>query len=297
MISVGAREQSRARYPDEEGYVERGGVRIFYEVYGDAPTTFLLFPTGPISHSRLWKAQIPYLSRYFRVVVFDPRGNGRSDRPLTPAELSRWEFVEDGRAVLEAAGADTAVLGGLCHGGGSALMLAATYPECALGVFTIAPFVPMLAPSHENYLQFPFDEQLDTDEGWAKCNRHYWRRDYRGFLEFFFSHQIPEPHSTKQIEDCVEWGLDTDPETLADTVRAIDLCRTERFVETCRRVRCPVLVIHGDGDRIRPHAQGAALAAATAGTLVTLGGAGHLPMARDPVRVNLLIRQFVDRVG
>ena len=51
------REQTRARYPDEEGYVERDGVRVFYEVYGDAPTTFLLFPTGPISHSRLWKAQ------------------------------------------------------------------------------------------------------------------------------------------------------------------------------------------------------------------------------------------------
>ena len=65
-------EQMRARYPDEEGYVERDGVRVFYEVYGDAPTTFLLFPTSPISHSRLWKAQIPYLSRHFRVVCFDP---------------------------------------------------------------------------------------------------------------------------------------------------------------------------------------------------------------------------------
>ena len=62
-------------------------------------------------------------------------------------------------------------------------------------------------------------------------------------------------------------------------------------------MRCPVLVIHGDGDRIRPHAQGIALAEATSGTLVTLEGAGHFPMARDPVRVNLLIKQFVDRVG
>ena len=213
MIAVAnAREQTRARYPDEEGFVERDGVRVFYEVYGDAPTTFLLFPTGPISHSRLWKAQIPYLSRHFRVVVFDPRGNGRSDRPTAAEAYSRWEFVEDGRAVLEAAGADTALIGGLCHGGGSALMLAARYPATALGVFTIAPFVPMLAPSHPHYLQFPFDEELETDEGWAKCNSHYWRRDYRGFLEFFFSQQLPEPHSTKQLEDCVEWGLAGDVE-------------------------------------------------------------------------------------
>ena len=121
-------EQTRARYPDEEGFVERDGVRVFYEVYGDAPTTFLLFPTSPISHSRLWKAQVPYLSRHFRVVTFDPRGNGRSDRPTRAEAYSWWEYVADGRAVLEASGADRALLGGLCDGGGWALMLAATHP-------------------------------------------------------------------------------------------------------------------------------------------------------------------------
>jgi pimeloyl-ACP methyl ester carboxylesterase len=298
VSSVGAREQSRARYPVEEGYVERGGARIFYEVYGDAPTTFLLFPTGPISHSRLWKAQVPYLSRYFRVVVFDPRGNGRSDRPGTASAYSRWEFVEDGRAVLEAAGADRALLGGLCHGGGSALMLAATYPACALGVFAIAPFVPMLAPSHHNYLQFKFDEQLDTDEGWAKCNRHYWRRDYRGFLEFFFSQQIPEPHSTKQIEDCVEWGLagDIEAHILSAMESGLPWASEEDARALCRSVRCPVLVAHGDLDGCQPRQEAAAVAELTGGTLVTLEGAGHLPQARHPVKVNLLMKEFADSV-
>ena len=62
---------------------------------------------------------------------------------------------------------------------------------------------------------------LDTDEGWAKYNKHYWVRDYRGFLEFFFSQFFIEPHSTKQIEDCVGWGLETTPETLVDTRLAI----------------------------------------------------------------------------
>src|SRR5581483_8219177 len=80
---------------------------------------------------------------------------------------------------------------------------------------------------------------------------------------------------------------------LANTTRAISACRWEGFRATCERVRCPVLVIHGDDDLIRPHRQGAALAAATGGTLVTLEGAGHLPMARDPVKVNLLLREFV----
>ena len=126
LAAESTREQTRARYPDEEGYVERDGVRVFWESYGDGPTTFLLFPTSPISHSRLWKAQIPYLARRHRVLTFDPRGNGRSDRPTDAAAYGYWEYVEDGRAVLEAAGVDRAILVGLCDGGGWALMLAST---------------------------------------------------------------------------------------------------------------------------------------------------------------------------
>ena len=51
-LSAHAREQSRARYPDSEGYVERDGVRLFYEVYGEGEPTVLLLPTWSIIHSR-----------------------------------------------------------------------------------------------------------------------------------------------------------------------------------------------------------------------------------------------------
>jgi pimeloyl-ACP methyl ester carboxylesterase/predicted glycosyltransferase len=292
-------EQTRARYPDEEGYVERDGVRVFYEVYGEAPTTFLLFPTSPISHSRLWKGQIPYLSRRFRVVTFDPRGNGRSDRPEEADAYSYWEFVADGRAVLEAAGAEKALVGGLCDGGGWALMLAATHPEEVLGVAAIAPCVPRLTPSHPNYRQYPSDVPLDTDEGWAKCNVHYYRRDYRGFLEFFFSQQLPEPHSTKQIEDCVEYGLDGGPESLilADEEAPLPWASEEEARALMRRVRCPVLVVHGDRDGCQTRERAEAVAELTGGTLVALEDAGHLPVARHPVKVNRLLREFGDLVA
>ena len=289
------REQTRARNPDDEGYVERDGVRVFWERYGDGPTTLLLFPTSPISQSRLWKAQIPFLARHYRVLTFDPRGNGRSDRPTDAAAYGSWEFVEDGRAVLEAGGAERAILVGLCDGGGWALMLASRHPETALGVVAIAPYVPYLTAGHPNYTLYPFDEPLDTDEGWAKWNIHYWRRDFRGFLEFFFSQQLPEPHSTKQIEDCVEWGLGTDPETLAlaDEEAPLPWSSKEEARAVCERVSCPVLVLHGELDQCQPRERATAVAAFTGGTLVTLEGAGHLPQARHPVKVNLLIRDFV----
>ena len=64
--------------------------------------------------------------------------------------------------------------------------------------------------------------------------------------------------------------------------------------ELAKRVRCPVLVIHGTKDRITPYADGKALAKITGGRLETVEGAGHLPHARKPVQVNLAMREFVD---
>jgi pimeloyl-ACP methyl ester carboxylesterase len=87
-------EQSRARYPDDEGFIERDGVRVFWESYGQGEQTLLFLPTWTLVHSRVWKAQIPYFARHFRVVCFDPRGNGRSDSPRDPAAYDESEFAQ-----------------------------------------------------------------------------------------------------------------------------------------------------------------------------------------------------------
>ena len=117
--------------------------------------------------------------------------------------------------------------------------LAADHPERVLAAIFIGPAVP-LAPGHpERAITARFEEELDSDEGWAKYNRHYWQRDYLGFLEFFFAQMFPEPHSTKQIEDCIGWALETDPATLADTTSAMGLCGREEFKDIAARVRVP----------------------------------------------------------
>ena len=54
---------------------------MFWESYGEGEQTILFVPTWTLVHSRVWKAQIAHFARHFRVVCFDPRGNGRSDRP------------------------------------------------------------------------------------------------------------------------------------------------------------------------------------------------------------------------
>jgi pimeloyl-ACP methyl ester carboxylesterase/predicted glycosyltransferase len=284
--------QTRARYPDAEGYVERDGVRIFWERYGNDGPAVLLLPTWSIVHSRFWKFQIPYLARYCRVVTFDGRGNGRSDRPLGAEANSTDEFAADAIAVMDATATERATLVALSCGALWGTILAAHHPERVAGTVYIAPAV-RLAPGHPQRGIHPFDEPLDTDDGWAKYNSFYWKRDYAGFLRFFFGQCFNEPHSTKHIEDSIAWGLETSPETLADTTRGIGVPRGEDFRAMCARVRCPTLVIHGDADLIRPHRQGEALADATGGKLVTIEGAGHIPSARDPVKVNVLLRDFI----
>jgi pimeloyl-ACP methyl ester carboxylesterase len=184
----------RACQPASDGYVERDGVRFYYEVYGSGEPTVLLLPTWSIIHSRHWKMQIPYLARYCRVVTFDGRGNGRSDRPAVGYD--EREFAADALAVMDATGTGRAVIVSLSLGAQRALLLAAGHPDRVTGAVFIGPAVPLAAPPGDRP-SHPWDEKLGTDEGWAKYNRHYWLRDYRGFLEFFFSQMFTEPHSTK----------------------------------------------------------------------------------------------------
>src|SRR5205807_10070215 len=129
----------RARYPDQEGYVERRGVKTHYELFGQGEPTILLVPSSPIVHSQQWKAQIPYLARHYRVLTFDGRGNGRSDRPRGADAYLPREYVEDAIAVLDATGTKSAALAGVSFGGHLAAMLAALHPDRVEAAVLIAP--------------------------------------------------------------------------------------------------------------------------------------------------------------
>jgi pimeloyl-ACP methyl ester carboxylesterase/predicted glycosyltransferase len=256
----------------------------------------MLLPTWSIIHSRHWKLQVPDLARRHRVVTFDGRGNGRSDRPAGAEAYRPAEFTADALTVMDATGTERAVLVALSLGATWALELGALHPERVAGIVFIGPALPLALLSSDR-LAHSFTEPLDTDDGWAKFNQHYWREHYREFLEFFFSRCFTEPHSTKPIEDAVGWGLETDPETLIATQlgprnHGGQVFDPEGAAELAGRLRCPVLVVHGDEDAIRPWATGARLAELAHGELVTIEGGGHAPHVRDPVRVNLLLREF-----
>jgi pimeloyl-ACP methyl ester carboxylesterase/predicted glycosyltransferase len=293
-------EQSRARYPDAEGFIERDGVRVFWESYGQGDQTMLFLPTWTLVHSRIWKAQIPYFARHFRVVVFDPRGNGRSDRPRSPSAYDESEFAQDAIDVMDACGVDRAILVALSSGAQRGMLLAAEHPERVAGMVFIGPFVgvgrggslKLRARSLAVAMKGPL-----TTRSWGKYNAAYWADGgYGDFVQWWAERMLPEPHSTKQIEDAIAWSHDTDGATLALSVQGALASPPNRRdqVALAGRIDCPVLVIHGTDDRITPYADGKALAKITGGRLETVEAAGHLPHARKPVQVNLAIRDFIE---
>ena len=294
------REQPRARLPDASGVLERAGVQVAWESFGEGPTTVLLMPTWTIIPSRYWRLQVAYLARHVRVVTFDGRGSGGSGRPDGAPAYADAEYAADALAVLDATGTERAVLVGFSCGVTWCLHLAAGHPDRVSGLFAISPSCGLGVPqAHRD--QHRWDGDPTEPEGWATYNRRHWLRgDFAAFREFFFSEMFSEPHSTKQREDCVGWSDDVTAQTLVDTVDGRMGCHgaTCQPVESlAARVRCEVAVVHGTDDHVRSHAVGERLADLTGGSLTLLEGSGHGPSAREPVRINLLLREFIDRVS
>lgn len=286
----------RARAPDTTAFVERDGTKIHYEVMGDGPITVLLLPSWSIGHARIWRHTAPYLSRFYRVVTFDGRGNGRSDRPQNAASYAEAEFAADALAVLDAVGVAKALVVSFSGGARWNLILSAEHPERVLGSAFFSASLP-LAPELAARNQYPFDAVLDTTEGWAKFNKHYWessRENFEDFAEWFASLANTDPHSTLGVDLTVDWALDTDATTLAYTVQGWKMTR-ERAFELCAKIKTPVFVAHGTADTVRSVEQGTALAAATNAELVLAEGCGHAFPMRYPVRTNLALRDFIEK--
>ncbi len=286
----------RAVEPEVSNHVVRDGVRLGYEVFGSGDPAVLLMPTWTIIHSRFWKMQVPYLSRRHRVITYDGPGNGRSDRITDPGRYALDSYAADAAAVLDACEVDRAVLAGLSLGAAYSIRFATLYPERALGLVLIGSSLPLVPPLPERaaVLAAKFEPHVPDPQGWEKYNVSSWHEDYPGFAEFFFSQCFSEPHSTKPQEDSVGWALETSPDVLEAEARKPPWPGDP--AELVGSVECPVLVLHGTRDRISPYETAVEAARLTRGTLVTMEGSGHIPNVRDPVAVNLAMRDFIESV-
>ncbi len=261
-----------------EGTVERDGVTLWYAVWGDSGPWIAFAPPFQVVHSEMLKATVPYLSRHFRVLTTDGRGNGRSGRPQGQEAYSFDHFHADFVAVLDAVGVEQVALVGISAAAMTVLRVAAEQPERVTRLVLAGGFADSMPTIEAMRKRLRFEDELIA-------------RDWPGYLDWFMATIFTEPHSTKPYEDGVHFGWSTDAQTL-------DWCRhgwlANDMREQAGRVRCPTLIIHGDDDRRVPYFKGQEMHALIPGSrLLTVGGGGHVTAARDPVLFNCAVRDFV----
>ncbi len=291
----------RASSPHTTDPIHRQGVDLYFEVHGQGDTTLFFIPPAPITHSKIFKAQVPYLARHYRVVTLDARGNGGSGRPTSKEDHSRAQNIADMLAVLDATATNEVILVGHCTANWWCVEFAAQHRDRVAGFVAIEPGVPFIGPVHQHWIDTheTWDSMLDDPQGWELNNRHVYLTQHRRWIEWFFSQQLVEPHSTKQFEDAVEWALESTGEVLVagEEGIGIDVPDREDFRRLCAAIDYPVAVIHGDRDICQRVERGREFAELVGGELHIIEGGGHLALARDPVKVNQIIKQFVDRVS
>src|SRR5690348_5427166 len=132
----------------EVKYARSGEVHIAYRVFGDGPRDLVVVP-GTLSHVELyWELPINQyllkrLTSFARVIVFDKRGQGLSDRV---GEQTLEERIGDVRAVMDASGSERATLYGWSEGGPMCLMFSATYPERTSSLVLYGTFASLKDP-------------------------------------------------------------------------------------------------------------------------------------------------------
>ncbi|MBM3219204.1 MAG: alpha/beta hydrolase [Candidatus Rokubacteria bacterium] len=216
-------------------FVERPDAKLYWQATGTgAPDLFLCPPRQPVVHGRLWKNQIPYLSHSFRVVTMDPRGNGRSDKPLTGYDFET--HYADLLAVLDAAVRPPFAFVAFSCSTMLAMRYAIDHPDRVSHLI----FVP---PQYRQTLPQPFEEKV------ARVIRD----DFDGWRERLFSKCLPEPHSLRGVEDLTEWAGGSSPDIYVEALQRIS---EDDVFELLGKIRTPTLVLPARPARARSSSRG-----------------------------------------
>jgi pimeloyl-ACP methyl ester carboxylesterase len=247
--------------------LERDGVRIHYEVTGPAGATPVLLTHGFSSSSLMWEPNLPALAGARPIITWDVRGHGLSDSPDDPALYSEALSVEDMAAVLDAAGVDRAVVGGLSLGGYLSLAFHLAHSErvAALMLF-------------------------DTGPGYRRDEaREEWNRRVERTASAF------ETAGLDALTDSPEVARTTqrNPAGLAMAARGIMAQRDSRVIDSLATIGVPALVVVGADDRPFLAAADYMTARIPGAVRVVLEGAGHASNIDRPAAFNQAVLEFL----
>jgi pimeloyl-ACP methyl ester carboxylesterase len=285
--------QRRAYPPSmtpETRYARSGDVNIAYQVVGEGPLDLVYVPGWVSNVELMWEetAMAHFLGRlasFSRLILFDKRGTGLSDRVSNEELPTLEQRMDDVRAVLEAVGSDRAALFGHSEGGNMCVLFAATYPDRTTALITLGSFAKRRDPD-DDYPWAPTAE--NRDESAADVERN-WGHLRPQDVEYYAPSRAGDEQFVRALERYLRRGAS--PGAAAALVRMNSYIDVRDVLPT---IRVPTLVLHRTGDHDVNVVEGRYLASKIPGAkFVELAGDDHWISAGDIDALADEIEQFL----
>ena len=269
----------------ETRYAKSGTLNIAYQVFGEGELKIVHIPGWASNVENIWT--IPEfaefqtkLASFAEVILLDRRGTGLSDPVVNPPTLE--ERMDDVRAVMDAAGWETATIWGISEGGPMAMLFGATYPERTRALVLYGTFA-RLTRADDYTFGFP-PEML---EQWVRGLEEHWGSGQ--LSDWFVPTRAGDPAFLRMMARLERMAMS--PGTAGKLFRLL----TEMDVRhVLPAIRVPTLVLHRDGDRPVRAQHGRYLAEHIANAkYVELSGEDHIPYLGDQDALLAEVREFL----
>jgi pimeloyl-ACP methyl ester carboxylesterase/DNA-binding winged helix-turn-helix (wHTH) protein len=274
----------------ETQYARSGEVNIAYQVVGDAPLD-LVFVMGWVSHMEyFWREPrfakfLMRLASFSRLILFDKRGTGLSDRVPIHELPTLEQRMDDVRTVMEAVGSEKAALVGVSEGGPMCSLFAATYPEKTLALVMIGTYAKRICDD-----EYPWAPTTEQRQHFFEEMREQWGGPV-GVEE-----RAPSVANDPKFRD---WWA-TYLRMGASPGAAVALTQMNAEIDVRRvlpTIRVPSLVIHRTGDLLLKIDEGRFVADCIPGSkFVELPGDDHLPFVGDQDAILDEVEEFLTGV-
>jgi pimeloyl-ACP methyl ester carboxylesterase/DNA-binding winged helix-turn-helix (wHTH) protein/class 3 adenylate cyclase len=282
--------ESNIQRPPETMYARSGDVNIAYQVIGDAPLD-LVFVMGWVSHMEyFWREPnfarfLLRLASFSRLILFDKRGTGLSDRVPINQLPTLEQRMDDVRAVMDAVGSERAALCGVSEGGPMCSLFAATYPEKTLALVMIGTYAKRIRDA-----EYPWGATPEQREQFFEVMRKQWGGPV-GIDE-----RAPSVASDQKFR---EWWA-TYLRMGASPGAAVALTQMNAEIDVRNvlpSIRVPSLVIHRTDDQCLRVEEGRFVADRIPGAkFVELPGEDHLPFVGDQDAILDEVEEFLTGV-
>jgi pimeloyl-ACP methyl ester carboxylesterase len=258
--------------PPETRYARSGDVNIAYQVVGEGPRDLVYVPGWVSNIELMWEepAMAHFLERlasFSRLILFDKRGTGLSDRVSNDQLPTLEERMDDVRAVLDAVGSKRAALFGHSEGGNMCVLFAATYPERTTALITLGSFAKRRDPDDD----YPWAPDADDREETAVDVERNWGHLRPQDVEYYAPSRVGDEAFVQNLERYFRRA--------GSPGAAAALLRMNSYIDVrdvLPAIRVPALVLHRTGDHDVNVAEGRYLASKMVGAkFVELPGADH----------------------